>query len=281
MLDLQKFRSCDHTIGGLFIWREYFHQEYSIKDGMLIGTAEYLDKGLCYSYPIGTGSLEAALDSIIEDAHSRGIPLRFCCVPEEAVVRLTDYIGRPYDIIEYRDWEDYLYPYKNFLGYHGKKLAAQRNHCNRFLKDHPQYEYIPLDSGNMDEARGFLYDHADVFIKDNPISREDHIRTLEVLDYFELFGFTGGLLKVDGKVIGLTMGEVIGDTLYVHVEKALSGYSGVYPMLASLYAKQMASSQAAYINREDDSGDQGLRYSKTEYRPCAMIKKYVVDFGMR
>ncbi len=279
LLDLQTFRSCDYTIGGLYIWRKYFGQEYTVKDGMLIGTAEYFDKGRCYSFPIGTGSEEDAVREIIADAKSRNTPLRFCCIPEDAVGRLAELVGRPYEITEYRDWEDYLYPYENFLGYHGKKLTTQRNHCNRFMREYPQYEYVPLNEGNICEAKDFLEANVESFMKDDPISIEDCRRTLEVMDHVTRFGFTGGMLKVGGKTIGLTIGEVLGDTLYVHVEKALSGYSGVYPMLAMLYARQMADDRLKFINREDDSGDQGLRYSKTEYRPCAMVKKFVIDFG--
>ncbi len=278
LLAFQKFRSCDYTIGGLYIWRDYFGQAFTVKDGMLIGTANYFDKGLCYSYPVGCGSFDKALDEIEADAAERGIPLRFCCVPDEAIGRLAEHFGRPYEATGYRQWEDYLYPYANFLGYHGKKLVTQRNHCNRFLREYPQYEYVPLKSGNIDEARRFLLDHSSDFCKDSPVSREDYVKTIEVLDHFELFGFTGGMLKVDGETIGLSIGETVGDTLYVHVEKALTSYSGAYPMLASLYAKQNADEKLLYINREDDSGDPGLRWSKTEYRPCAMITKNVVEF---
>ena len=278
LLDLQEFRSCDFTIGGLYLWREFFKQEYAVIDGMLVCTAEYFDKGRCYSYPVGNGDLCAAIRSIKADAEERGLPLRFCCIPEEAVVRLTEAVGRPYEAIDYRDWADYLYPFANFLGYHGKKLAGQRNHCNRFMREYPQYEYVPVSSENIGEARKFLISNEHVFKKENPISAEDYLRTLEALDHFELFGFTGGLLKVDGTTVGFTAGEIVRDTLYVHIEKALAEYSGAYPMLAMLYARQMQSSGASFINREDDSGDPGLRYSKTEYRPCGMVNKFVIDF---
>ena len=278
LLDYQKTRSCDFTVGGIFMWREYFGQKYAISDGMLTAIVNYFDKGLCYSFPVGTGDINKALEVIRRDSNERGIPLRFCCVPEELIGELTAYYGEPLAVTEYRDWEDYLYPYSNFLGYHGKKLVTQRNHCNRFVKDHPDYDYRALNGELIPEAKSFLLDNEALFKKDLPIVHEDFIRTLEVLDYFDSFGFTGGLLSVGGKTIGLTLGESIGDTLFVHVEKALTEYSGVYPMLAMLYAKQNADDRLLYINREDDSGDRGLRWSKTEYRPCGLITKFVVEF---
>lgn len=281
LLELQSFKSCDYTLGGLFMWRDYFKQKYAIHDNMLIATADYLDRGLCYSFPVGRGSISSALFSIREDAAERGIPLRFCCVPSQAVPELIRNLGEPVESVEYRDWEDYLYPYENFLGYHGKKLVTPRNHCNRFIRDYPQYEYSPFDETSLAAAKAFLSESAGAFLKDSPIAREEYIRAIEILDHIKSFGFTGGILSVDGKIIGLSVGEIIGDTLYVHIEKALTEYSGAYPMLASLYARQNAAPGIKYINREDDSGDPGLRRSKTEYRPCALVEKYVVDFGLQ
>ena len=260
------------------MWREYFKQRYAVVDDMLICSAEYLDKGTCFSFPVGTGSLEAALDFLKRYCREKGLPLRFCCVPEEGVVRLSDMLGRPYEQIEYRDWADYLYPYENFLGYHGKKLVTQRNHCNRFLRDWPQYEYTPLESSLIPAAKAFLADNENTFAKESELAKEDYVRAIEILDYFDELSLTGGLLAVDGKVIGLTVGETVGDTLYVHIEKALYEYSGAYPFLASLYAKQNACDTLRFINREDDSGDPGLRHSKLEYRPCEIIGKYVVSY---
>ena len=278
LLDAQEFRSCDHTVGGIFMWREYFRQSYAVAAGMLISRAEYLDKGTCFSFPVGNGDLKAALEAVKADCAENKLPLRFCCVTKEGLSRLTDILGRPSDTTEYRDWADYLYPYENFLGYHGKKLVTSRNHCNRFMREFPQYVYRAMDATTIDEAKRFLLDNVPAFDKAAPLAKEEFVRAIEVLDHFELFGFTGGLLSVDGKTIGLTVGESIGDTLYVHIEKALTEYSGAYPMLASLYAKQNACDKLRFINREDDSGDPGLRHSKLEYRPCELIEKYVVCY---
>ena len=276
LLDHQKSRTCDYTIGGLFMWRDYFSQLYTVKDGMLICTAHYLDNGTCFSLPVGFGDTASALNAIRLDRNERGLPLRFCCVTEDGARLIASVLGEPARIIEYRDWADYLYPYENFMGYHGKKLVTPRNHCNRFTREFPQYVYSPLCSENRCAAKAFLLDNSSVFLKDAPLAREEYKRAAEIIDYCEEFGFTGGILEVDGKVIGLSIGEKQGDTLYVHVEKALTEYSGAYPMLASLYARQNASSEILYINREDDSGDPGLRRSKTEYRPCDIIMKYVL-----
>lgn len=261
------------------MWREFFRERFTVKDGMLICSADYLEHGECYSMPVGTGSLENALEAIRSHCTESGMPLQFCCITEEGVKALAQVLGAPAEVVPFRDWADYIYPYSNFMGYHGKKLVTQRNHCNRFIKEHPQYEYKPiLSADDAAAAKHFLLSSAPSFAKEAPLAKEEYVRAVEAMDHFFEFGFTGGLLSVDGRTIGLSVGEVVGDTLYVHVEKALKEYGGAYPMLASLYAKQNASKDILFINREDDSGDPGLRYSKLEYRPSDIIVKYVVRF---
>ena len=87
---------------------------------------------------------------------------------------------------------------------------------------------------------------------------------------------SGGVITVEGTVVGFAVGEVIGDTLYVHIEKADIRYSGVYQLLVREYAAHCAAEGLAYINREDDAGDPGLRQSKLAYRPCGMVDKYSI-----
>lgn len=278
LIALQRFRSNDYTVCGLYMWRDYFGQRYAVSHGMLITVYDYFESGFCYSCPVGGGDERAAYEQIRLDAAERGVPLRFCCVPEEMLEPLEAMFGKPKKCEAHREWADYLYPYSNFLGYRGKKLTTQRNHCNRFLRDNPDYRYLPLTRELTEDAKGFLAEHEAVFKKDDPLVWEDYRKCFEILEHFDRFGFTGGLLEAGGRYVGLTVGEAVGDTLFVHIEKALTEVSGVYPMLARLFAEHNARPELLYINREDDSGNEGLRWSKTEYRPIKLIDKYVVEF---
>ena len=64
------------------------------------------------------------------------------------------------------------------------------------------------------------------------------------------------------------MAERCGETLHVHIEKALYGYEGVYPATVQEFARCFAVDGVRYLNREDDAGDRGLRTSKLQYLPC-------------
>lgn len=260
------------------MWRDYFDQRFAVDEDMLFITAEYLDNGRCFSVPVGTGDFGKAVLKIRDLCQDSSVPIRLCCVTEEGLAKLNTVLGEPASVVGYRDWADYVYPYSNFLGYHGKKLVTPRNHCNRFLREYPDFEYTHINGSNTDEAKRFLLDNAPVLEKSAPLAKEEYDRAIEVLDHFTEFGFTGGMLSAGGKIIGVTVGEALGNTLYVHIEKALREFSGAYPMLASLYAKQNESESLLYINREDDSGDPGLRRSKLEYYPCDILTKYVVTY---
>ena len=88
----------------------------------------------------------------------------------------------------------------------------------------------------------------------------------------------GGVIRVDGKVEGFTIGSRINsDTMDTHIEKANSEINGAYTAVMNEFAKS-ASNDFTYINREEDLGIEGLRRSKRSYYPEFQIVKNVVTF---
>ena len=94
------------------------------------------------------------------------------------------------------------------------------------------------------------------------------------LDKYFSHGFFGGVLYVSGKAVGFSIAESIGDTMFVHVEKADVAYEGAYQMLVCSFADHFRRDGVSYINREDDAGNEGLRKSKLAYQPIALLPKY-------
>ncbi|MDD2358804.1 MAG: phosphatidylglycerol lysyltransferase domain-containing protein, partial [Thiovulaceae bacterium] len=92
--------------------------------------------------------------------------------------------------------------------------------------------------------------------------------------YFEL-KLTGGLIRVDGKVVAYSIGEQLNsDTFIVHIEKASAGVRGSYQIINREFAEKNAKN-FKYINREDDAGDEGLRQAKNSYYPVFMQEKFI------
>ena len=75
----------------------------------------------------------------------------------------------------------------------------------------------------------------------------------------------------------MVQAEVCGETLMIHIERALPGYDGVYPATVQATAQHFAGPGVRWINREDDADQKGLRTSKRQYRPAFLADKYCFE----
>lgn len=80
-------------------------------------------------------------------------------------------------------------------------------------------------------------------------------------------------MKVGSQAVAFTVGErVCDDTMVVHIEKALTEYEGAYTMINQQFVEHECQDMV-YVNREEDTGDEGLRKAKLSYRPVFMVEK--------
>lgn len=272
---LSPVKFCDVTIGVRYIWGEDFKVEYAIYNDTLILKESCPDYKNAFYFPMGKdplGSLEKIEDYALENA----IPLRFCCIDNATTVFLTN---RYNDVEIYNDraWSDYIYDAEKFKTFSGKKYSGQRNHINKFKKTYPQYQFKIIEKSDVKDLLAFIVEYE----KENDFSmwtaREERKKLADYIT--NMFGLSqvGAMLKIDSKIVAISIGEVVGDTLYVHVEKGLKKYSGVYPMMANLFAKTFCGDGVKKINREEDCGDMGLRISKLQYQPIEIKEKNVVS----
>ncbi len=255
------------------MWRDEYVIDFCVLNDTLImkeSCSEYKD---VFYYPIGA-DVEGALCEIEKHCRENFIDLEFCCIDDERAELLHK---RYFDVNVYhdRDWDDYIYTAEQFKSYAGKKLSGQRNHVNKFKKLYPSYEFKSVERTDFPSIFEFLEEY-----KHNPNITEGALEEVEMAkEYLENVFFLNqlaGIIRVDGKVVALSIGEVVGDTLIVHVEKGLTSYSGVYPTMASEFAKAFAGEGVSFINREEDCGDLGLRTSKTQYKPIEIKAKNAV-----
>lgn len=269
-------RQCDRSAGATVMWRDYFENKYTVIDGTIVFTSNF--KGdLCFTYPIGR-NIDAALDAIDKHCSENGIPAVFCSVNNKELPKLLE--RYPECTVDAdRDWFDYLYNKEDIMNLSGRKYGTPRNHINKFRKLYTDWSFEPINESNIPEliefTRNFTF-HAE---KDESASLELEM-CIEVLENYEAYGMLGGVLRVDGKVIGYSIGEIVGDTLFCHIEKADTSYAGAYQMLTNQYLRMYAEKdEIKYVNREEDCGDEGLRKSKLSYHPVELIEKNTVIIG--
>lgn len=277
---LQKapWRTCDFTAGGMLMWVDYFRYSFCIVDGTLFvkGLAEDDVSLPAFSMPIGQMPVDRAVALIREYCRANAVEPRLSAVPEEALPLLMPL--NPKSVTELTDWADYLYDAVSLATLSGKKLNKKRNHVNRFMADNPGYSFDPLDHTNIGAVRAF-HDGL-VLPADKPVMAEyERMQVTRVLDAPEAYPFEGAVLSVPGRgVVAFTLGEVIGDTLHVHIEKMDHEVAGAGETINRLFAEMMLGRhpEIAYINRQDDAGDPGLRRAKESYHPLRLLRKFNV-----
>jgi hypothetical protein len=109
---------------------------------------------------------------------------------------------------------------------------------------------------------------------------ERELAALEcTLRHFDEFGQQGLLISVDGRPVAFSIYEKISPTtVAVHFERALRSYKGLYQVINWETAKVVAAQGFAFINREEDLGDSGLRDAKMSYHPAEIIAAYELKY---
>lgn len=160
----------------------------------------------------------------------------------------------------------------------GKKFSGQRNHINKFGKLYPTAGFTPLLPADKPAVREFLKRYRAEHAIANLEETDEYKHTEELLDEFDEIGLFGGKFTLNGEVISFTIGEVQGDTLIIHIEKALKSVVGAYPATFNAFVNYAGEKYdfLRFVNREDDSGDAGLRTSKLQYNPIKLVNKNIV-----
>ena len=261
-------RVCTKALGVMYMWSGYFGTQLAFYEGGVLIKDSLFGEDI-FMTPRGENA-EKGLRLIEEYLRQTGGDLLFNSVDDEDF-RLLASVYPSIELKSYRDYADYLYLASDLAEYKGKKYHGQKNHKNRFLHDYPNYEFLPFGKEDLPEIYAFLEEHKAL----SPRSEEELIeyeccyRLLSAMEELELLT---AMIRVEGKIVAISVGEVLNDTLIIHIEKALSAYSGVYPTICSLFAEKYGKG-LRYINREDDAGDPGLRMSKTQYHPIELLEK--------
>ncbi|MBD5307190.1 MAG: DUF2156 domain-containing protein [Bacteroides sp.] len=278
----EKGRTTDFSYGGLLMWVNYFNYEFAILKNTLFirGLVENDRETPAFSLPVGELPLSESIPMIKDYCRRKGMKCELSAVPEYAMQELS--LLSPSYTEELTDWADYLYDAEPLATLKGKKMSKKRNHVNRFNALYPEWTLEDMTPGNASEAMDFM----DIFDLEGDNTRmaisERHL-TRELIGHVMAGDneLKGALLKVGGQVAAFTIGDIKGDTLFVHVEKATRNIEGSYEKINQAFAARMMERypQIRFINREDDAGDEGLRKAKESYHPVEKLKKYNVIFG--
>lgn len=268
-------RLCNDSAGAAVLWQPYFQDAAAEIAGALVLRETLPGAGTVYSLPMG-GDEAAALDALETAALQAGEALRFFPATPEDLARLRAKWPDAAAVL-LRDWCDYLYDAQSMVTFAGKKMHGQKNHVNRFRRLYPDWQFGEITAENLPRVRDYFEDHAVRFRKEAESALYEERCVREFLARYDEYAPLGGVLTANGgQIVGFSCGEIVGDTLIIHVEKADTVFSGAYQMLVNEYAKRFVTDGVRFINREEDTGDPGIRQSKESYHPVQLLEKYLV-----
>lgn len=282
MLEASPSRTCDFTTGGIYLWADLFDYTQCVVDSTLFikGLNEADRSKPAFSLPVGKMPLVKAIEALRVYCRSHHLPLQLSAVPEDRLDELRA-LGA-FNIEPIADWADYLYDIHSLATFSGKKMSKKRNHTNRFATDNPDAVLETMNADNAIEALTFM---SNLEMADNKgeMAYYERNHAADVLRNFSEYPFEGAILRVPGRgIVAFAVGEVVGDTLHVHIEKMDHTVAGAGETICMKFAAMMAERypQLQHENRQDDSGDPGLRQGKLSYHPTALLMKYNLELSV-
>lgn len=268
--------SSDMNFTNIFAWRNAYRYKISQLDGVITILGFYEDKRFILT-PIGDPSMaaDAAYSVFLTSVKPDAIPL-LAVAPDWLAGLLKD---RPHISISpsRADW-DYVYRSSDLAELPGQNYHAKRNLIKQF-RDKYTAEVEELNKDTCAEAIEF----SDKWCRQRDCESEEGLEIekcaiYQMLTNFEALKLHGILVRIDGEIVALTIGEEINpDTYVVHVEKGDQNFRGIYQFTNQQLARHVAP-RYKWINREQDLGVPGLRRAKTSYYPHHFIEKFRVEY---
>ena len=280
-LETCAYECSDFTLGYMFMWQKELNIQYAITNETLIIRFD-IDGQAAFSFPSGKHPNETLIE-LIEYVKDNKLPLRFYGVNEKELDNYRNDETFHYVNMSYDDrWSDYIYSFKDVISFSGKKYKGQRNHINKYKSLYGDPIVKSIEEVDVNDVLKMLEEYEKEHQDSNALEKEEYIQTVKLINNIKHLNQKGIVILNDGgEVIGVSIGEVLHDTLYIHVEKALKKYEGIYPTLYQSFVRYINDnvSELTFVNREDDSGDEGIRISKRQYQPIKQIHKYLVQIN--
>ncbi len=265
---------CDCSFAVQYIWRGKYQPEICYHEDAVL-TRFGCDGEHFYGFPAG-GDLKKAIEALQAYCAAQGEPLKLGLLSGQMKERIEAEMPGRFQFEERRDSADYLYQAQKMIDLPGQKLHAKRNFINRFRATYEgRWSFEPFDPEKLDE----LYEYEAQWCRDNRTSEGDLMAEnqaiVSLLENGRALNVKGGTLRLDGKVIGFSLGTFITPEVFcVHIEKADWMIPGAYQVLTNEVARAFCDG-IKLINREDDMGIEGLRKAKLSYQPDEIAMKYV------
>jgi hypothetical protein len=263
----------DANFTNMFIWQGFYHFSWTTAHDCLCLIA-VPDGGPSFAMPpLGVGDAQKAVDFMVDQMETP----RLSRIPED----LAEAIQKAHPTWEVErdvDNDDYVYLTDKIINLSGRRMHQKKNHFNSFVKNN-RFELVTVTPALRDEL--VEVEAKWLTSKTEKIGENTHLQIEKeavhlLLEHFVALEMQGLAIRIDGRIEAFSLGESLSpDTALIHVEKGSPDIRGIYVALCSSFCRA-AFADKTFVNREQDLGLPGLRWSKESLKPDHMRKKFTI-----
>jgi hypothetical protein len=267
----------EFTFTNLFIWRQAYQIKVSRFRTLLCLLSDRGESSFFFP-PIGKEDMVECYQNLLHYLEGKGMPPKIDRMPE-TIVEQTDWKASGMKAELDRNQCDYVYLTQDLIELKGRKYHRKRNHIKQFQGKY-SYQYTSLTPEWVSECLQMEAKWCDLrHCEAIPGLFNESLAVKEAFTHYKELGVKGAVILIDGRVEAFTLGDPLNpETVVIHIEKANPAYEGLYPTINQAFLEHQWSGYA-YVNREQDLGEEGLRKAKESYFPHHMVNKYTITAG--
>lgn len=276
----------DTTFTMRYIWAGPLRHAWTIINGNLCVFGYDKGRHVVWGPPVGGARLAATIMEcfgVVEGLNKKG-----GIAAKPAAIYIPQCLREEYDTaaaeigatLDY--WtQDYVYRIIDLVELKGENFDSKRNKVNFFMKN---YDYSVEEFGfarHFDDCLRLteLWKEQKEEVDDGSWRHELDAETYAaktLLKFSGELGVKGIVMKVDGSVIGYSLGEHLADGVCSNiVEKTLPSVNGAAQFIFREFARSWPSCE--FLNAQDDFGVDYLKRVKLSYRPAKLIASYCLE----
>ncbi|MEK6854108.1 MAG: phosphatidylglycerol lysyltransferase domain-containing protein [Nanoarchaeota archaeon] len=281
----------DTTFAMRFIWAGPLKHTWAIINDNLCVFGYDKGRYVVWGPPVGGTNLAATLAEcfeIVEKLNAAAVNAN------PAAIYIPEYLKSEYEAVAEKlgcsldYWtQDYVYRIKDLAELKGPGFDSKRNKANFFMKN---YDY-GVEEFNFDKHGNECLALVDLWRQqkeDTEDSSADSWRyeigaetevARTLIKFSRELGVRGIVLKVEGKVVGVSLGEKLVQNMCSNIiektNRAINGASQFIFREFSSYWSRL--SRCEFLNAQDDFGVDYLKKVKLSYHPVKLLKSYYLE----
>lgn len=273
----------DTTFTMRYIWAEPMKHTWAIINRNLCFFGFLKGKYVLWGPPLGSNKLNDTIDRCFDIVKELNDEQGISASP--IAIYITEEFKSKYEAIadnnncEFGCWaQDYIYSTKDIAELKGKNYKSKRNALNIFARNKnisvEEFEHEKHLTGCLSLIDLWKQRKEDAvnYADKNALDFET-AAARNLIKYSKELGVKGLVLKANGKLIGISLGEKLnGEMCSNIIEKTNIGFKGASEFIFREFAKYWHLSK--FLNAQDDFGVDYLRKIKLSYRPVKLLKSY-------